>query len=70
MRNFKGRPRLLRNCVLVDLADLHNHDKVFAGIFEQLDVGNRITVNQQQVGQCAFLDHAKLKRNTDSVGQT
>ena len=35
--------------VLIDLAVFHDDDQVFARIFQQLDVGNRITVNQQQV---------------------
>jgi hypothetical protein len=34
---------------LIDLAVFHDDNQVFARIFQQLDVGNRITVNQQQV---------------------
>jgi hypothetical protein len=35
--------------VLIDLAVFHDDDQVFARIFQQLDVGNRSPVNQQQV---------------------
>jgi hypothetical protein len=34
---------------LIDLAVFHDDDQVFARIFQQLDVGNRITSHQQQV---------------------
>ena len=36
--------------------------KFFAGILDQFDVGERIAVDQQQIGQRAFLDHAELAR--------
>jgi hypothetical protein len=35
--------------VLVDLAVLHDHQKVFAGVCNQVDVFQRIAVDQQQV---------------------
>jgi hypothetical protein len=40
--------------VLIDPAVLHDDDEVLARVFQQLDVGNRIAVNQQQVGERMF----------------
>ena len=36
--------------------------EVLRRVFDPLDVRDRVTVNQQQVGERAFLDHAQLAR--------
>lgn len=46
--------------VLEDLSVLHDDDEVPCRIFDQLDVGNRVAVDEQEVSECALLDHAEL----------
>src|SRR5262245_19030898 len=41
--------------VLVDPAILHDDEQVFLRIFDQPDVGDRVAVDQQKVGERAFL---------------
>ena len=50
----------LAQCILVDPAVLHDDEQVFLRILDQLDVGDWITVDEQQVGERAFLDDAEL----------
>ena len=40
--------------VLIDLAVLHDDDQVLGRILDQLDVGDWIPVDQQQIGKCAL----------------
>ena len=51
---------LFRNGILVDLAVLHDDDEVLGRVLDQLDVRDRVAVDQQQVGERAFLDDAEL----------
>ena len=53
---------LLGHRIFVDRAVLHDDQKVFVGIFEELDVLQRIAVDQQQICQCALFHDAKLAR--------
>ena len=46
--------------ILVDHAILHNDQKVFVGIFDELDIFQRISIDQQQIGKCAFFHNTKL----------
>ena len=46
--------------VLVDLAVLHDDLEVLGGVGDQVDVLQRIAVDQQQVGECALLHDAEL----------
>ena len=46
--------------VLEDLSVLHDDDEVLCRIFDQVDVGNWIAVDEQEVGECALLNHAEL----------
>ena len=55
-------PRRRRQQVLVDLAVLHDDQEVPGRVFDQVDVLQRIAVDQQQVGERAFLDDAELAR--------
>jgi hypothetical protein len=50
----------MRETILVDFAALHDHDKVLGGIFDQLDVVERIAVDQQEIGERALLHDAEL----------
>ena len=50
----------LGHCILVDPAILHNDQKVFVGIFDELDIFQRIAIDQQQIGKCAFFHNTKL----------
>jgi hypothetical protein len=46
--------------ILEDLPVLHDDDEVLSRIFDQLDVGNRVAVDKQDVSECALLDHPEL----------
>ena len=46
--------------VLDDLTVLHDDDEILRRIFDQLDVGNRVAVDKQEIGKCALLDHTEL----------
>jgi hypothetical protein len=50
------------NFVFVDLSVLHDHHKVLRRIGDKVEVLQRITVHQDQVGQRAFLHHTELAR--------
>ncbi len=39
--------RLIADGVLVDPAVFHNHNKILAGLLEQLDIGDWISLDQQ-----------------------
>ena len=52
---------LLEN-VLVDLSILHDHDEVLRRILDQLDVRDRIPVDEQQVGERACFDDTEFPR--------
>ena len=52
----------LGHCILVDPAILHNDQKVFVGVFDQLDIFQRIAIDQQQISKCAFFHNTKLAR--------
>lgn len=41
--------RQLTDCILIDLSVLHDHAKVLVRILDQLDILQRIAVDQQQV---------------------
>jgi hypothetical protein len=43
----------------VDLPVLHDDEEVIGGVFDQLDVLERVAVHQQQVGQCALSNDAQ-----------
>ena len=45
--------------VLVDHAVFHDDQEAFRRVRDQLDVCNRVTVDQQEVSECALLDDAK-----------
>ena len=53
---------LFAQCILVDPAVLHDDEEVLFRIFDQLDVRDRVAVDEQEVGERAFLDHAELPR--------
>ena len=46
--------------IFVDYAILHNDQKVFVRVFDELDVFRRIAIDEQQICECAFLDDTKL----------
>jgi hypothetical protein len=46
--------------ILVDHSVLHDHDKVLSRILEQIDIRDRIAVDEQQIGERAFSDDAEL----------
>src|SRR5215510_7893418 len=48
--------RLLTERVLVDFSVLHDEDEVLGRILDQLDVLDRVAVDEKQVGQRAFFD--------------
>jgi len=52
----------LGHCILVDPAILHNDQKVFVGVFDQLDIFQGISTDQQQISKCAFFHNTKLAR--------
>jgi hypothetical protein len=60
--------RLARLCcrsqrrVLVNLAVLHDHDEVLRRIAKQVEVGERVAVDQQQVGQRTGLNDTEPSR--------
>ncbi len=60
--HFRDFESSLGHCILVDLAILHNDQKVFVGIFDELDIFQRISIDQQQISKCAFLHNTKLAR--------
>src|SRR5262245_20777397 len=43
-----------------DFPVLHDDDEVLCRIFDALDVGDRLAVDEQEVGECAFLNHPEL----------
>jgi hypothetical protein len=60
----------LGHCILVDPAILHNDQKVFVGIFDELDIFQRIAIDQQQISKCAFFHNTKLARiGVDKSGE-
>jgi hypothetical protein len=50
----------LCQCILGDLAVLHDDDEVPCRIFQQLDVGDRVAVDEQQVAERAFFNDSEL----------
>src|SRR5262245_4705123 len=52
--------RSLRQRVLVDLSVLHDDDEVLARVLDELDVLDRVAVDEKQVGQRAFFDDTEL----------
>jgi hypothetical protein len=60
----------LGQCIFVDRAILHNHQKVFAGVFDELDIFQRIAVDQQQIGERAFFDDTKPDGIRAQMGPT
>src|SRR5262249_37596658 len=50
---------LLQN-VLIDLSILHNHGETCFRHLDQLDVRNGISLNEEQIGERAFLDYPQL----------
>jgi len=61
----------LGHCILVDPAILHNDQKVFVGVFDQLDIFQRISIDQQQISKCAFFHNTKLARiGIDKSGES
>lgn len=44
---------------LVDDAVLHDDDEVPAGIADDVDVGERVAVDEDEIGKRPFLDNAK-----------
>ena len=60
--HFRDLESSLGHCILVDLAILNNDQKVFVGIFDELDIFQRISIDQQQISKCAFLHNTKLAR--------
>lgn len=57
-----ANPSLTGKKILVDLTVLHDDDKVFLGICNQIDVGDRVAVNKQQISEGALLHHAEFAR--------
>src|SRR5262249_14276349 len=61
-----AKPRIRMLCsskiqsVFEDFPVLHDDDEVLCRIFDELDVGDRVAVGEQEVGECAFLDHPEL----------
>src|SRR3984957_19381145 len=49
-------------CVLVDLAVLHDELEVLGGVGDQVDILQWIAVDQQEIGKRALLDNAELAR--------
>lgn len=47
----------VRKLILVNFAVLHDDKKIISGLGQQFDICNRITIHEQQVRKCAFLDH-------------
>src|SRR5262245_17175518 len=50
----------LRQRVLVELSILHDQDEVLDGVLDELDVLDRVAVDDKQVGQRAFFDDTEL----------
>src|SRR5580704_13642996 len=48
--------------VFVDRAVLHNDQKIFAGVFDDFDIFQRIAINQQQICECALFHDTKPAR--------
>src|SRR5262249_5820004 len=46
--------------VFEDFPVLHDDDEVLCRIFDELDVGDRVAVDEQDVSKCALLDHPEL----------
>src|SRR5690606_28991398 len=55
-------PSSVRQGVLVDLAVLHDDEKALVGIGDELDVVERISIDEQKISQRARLDYAELAR--------
>ena len=54
------RRRAVLQRVLVDASVLHDDQEAFVGASNQLDVLQRIAIDEQQIGECAFFNHAEL----------
>jgi hypothetical protein len=54
------RKSSLGQSIFVDRAVFHNHNKVFAGIFDELDIFQGIAIDHQQICECALFHDAKL----------
>src|SRR4029077_2808720 len=46
--------------IFVDRTILHNQQKVFVGVFDELDVFQRIAIDQQQIRKGALFDDTKF----------
>jgi len=46
--------------IFIDRAILHNDQKVFVGVFYELDILQGIAIDQQQIRECALLHNTKL----------
>ena len=57
---MEARPAELKGAPCSTTAILHDHEQVARGVVDQLEIGQRVAVHQQQVGQCALLHHAEL----------
>ena len=55
---FAGR---LQEDVLEDRSVLHDHDEVLLVVLQHVDVGCWIALDEQEIGERPFLDHAKLR---------
>jgi hypothetical protein len=61
-------PEIQSKQVLMDMSVLHDDQKVFAGVLDQLDIRNRIHLNQQKICErhvtcslhCRYIDEADV----------
>ena len=46
--------------VLINLPILHDDQEILLRVFDQRDVGDGIAVDDEKIGESAFLEHAEL----------
>src|SRR6185312_4036766 len=46
--------------VFVNFSVLHDHEEIFSGVFDELNVCNRIAIHEQQVRQGTCFDNAEF----------
>jgi hypothetical protein len=56
----KRGPSLPGGQILVNLSVFHNDEEVLGGVFDELDVFQRVAINQKQVCECALFHNTKL----------
>ena len=59
-RGSYGQSPHLGQYIFVDRTILHNDQKVFVGVFDELDVFQRIAIDQQQICERALFDDAEF----------